>query len=289
MLVGVAHWAAFAALLVWHDALPWPLVVVAFGVLAAWYLSFQHEVIHGHPTPWSWLNRAVAAPPLSLWLPFGVYEETHLDHHRVELTVPGVDPESFYVSEEQWRSASAPRRWLLRANRTLVGRLLVGPLIGPPALVVHQLRRTAREPEQRRVWATHAMAATAVGAVVFGVAGVPAWQYLVGYCWMGMSLTYVRSFVEHLTVPEPATRAAMVRTGWFFSLLFLNNNLHHTHHALPGAPWYRLPRLSEEMGADGAAAEGAGLYHGYREVIRRYALHPFSTPVIPKVDAESRS
>jgi fatty acid desaturase len=82
-------------------------------------------------------------------------------------------------------------------------------------------------------------------------------------------------------VPAPATRCAVVRSGRFFGLLFLNNNLHHTHHALPGAAWFRLPRLTREMGAEAIAADGAGLYRGYLEVFRRFAIRPFCQPVDP--------
>jgi fatty acid desaturase len=105
------------------------------------------------------------------------------------------------------------------------------------------------------MWLIHLASAAVVAWIVFGVADVPVWQYLLGACYLGMSVTYIRSFVEHLGVAEPATRSAVVRSNWFFGLLFLNNNLHHTHHTLPGAAWYRLPVLTDEIAADDAAVD----------------------------------
>jgi fatty acid desaturase len=285
LLVALGCWSGFVALLVWHERLPAMAVVVAFALLGGWYMSLQHEVIHGHPTPWRWLNHTLVWAPLSLWLPFGLYRELHLSHHRSDLTVPGTDPESFYVSPQRWESASGLHRSALRINRTMIGRLAIGPALGPPAQVAHELRLAVHDADRRRVWLAHIVPAVAVAWIVFGVAHVPVWEYVIGYCYLGMSVTYVRSFVEHLAVPAPATRSAVVRSNWFFGLLFLNNNLHHTHHTLPGAAWYHLPRLTDEIASDDAAAEGAGCYAGYVEVMRRYGLRPFSTAVHPLAES----
>jgi fatty acid desaturase len=286
--VALGCWGGFVALLVWHDRLPAVVVVLAFAFVAGWYMSLQHEIIHGHPTPWRWVNHAMAVVPLSLWLPFSIYRDKHLVHHRSDLTMPGSDPESFYVSPEQWERASGPHRLALRANRTMVGRLVIGPSLGPAALVVEGVRLATHDNAAARTWLRHLVLAAAVCWVVFGVADVPVWQYLLGYCYMGMSVTYIRSFVEHLAVPQPATRAAVVRTNWFFGLLFLHNNLHHTHHTLPGAAWYRLPTLTDEIEADVAAGDGAGCYDGYGQIMRRYGLRAFSTPVHPLADFAER-
>jgi fatty acid desaturase len=128
----------------------------------------------------------------------------------------------------------------------------------------------------------HVPVAVATAWLVIGVAGLPAWEYVVGIVWGGTALTLVRSFVEHREVDGARTPSAVVRSNPLWSLLFLNNNLHHTHHAAPGAPWYRLPRLSHELGSDAAARDGAGWYRGYTEVARRYGLRPFDTPVHPR-------
>lgn len=280
--VAVGVWSLWAVMVLAHRSIPWPVSLGGLAIAGGWYMSLQHEVIHGHPTPWRWANLALAAWPLSFWLPYPVYRDEHLEHHEVELTVPGVDPESYYVTPEQWASAGGLRRALLRANRTYLGRIVLGPLLGVPSHVLGQLRLAARDTRYRRVWALHLAVVAALAWVIFVVAGMPAWEYLVGYCWFGVSVTYTRSFVEHRAVGSSEQRTAFVESGKLFGLLFLFNNLHVTHHARPGVAWYRLPALSDEIGAADIARGGAGYYRTYREVIGRYALRPFDTPVHPR-------
>lgn len=288
VFVVLTCWGCFVGLLVVHRQLPDLVVVALFALLGGWYMSVQHEVLHGHPTPWRWLNVTIAFPPLSLWLPYRVYRDSHLLHHRSELSMPGLDPESFYVDAATWDRS--PRWWrlVLRANRTFVGRLTIGPATFPQGLVRWELSLARRDASLRRMWLVHVVGVSVIAWVVFIVAGVPVWQYLLGYCYLGMSVTYIRSFVEHQAIADPAMRSAVVTSGWFFGILFLFNNLHHTHHALPGAPWYRLPRLTEEMGAEAIAASGAGWYRGYAEIMRRHAFRPFSTVVSPLVETNDR-
>src|ERR1700691_5820641 len=83
----------------------WPLWVVLPTTIVALVLhsSLQHEIIHGHPTPSSRINRLLGIVPLSLWLPFERYRQTHLLHHVDErLTDPHDDTESNYWAAEQW-------------------------------------------------------------------------------------------------------------------------------------------------------------------------------------------
>lgn len=286
--LAIVVWGAHLAVWRWHDAMPWPVTVLVFALLGGWYMSLQHETIHGHPTPWRWLNTSIAWMPLSLWLPYATYRRSHLDHHDADLTEPGVDPESFYVSPETWAAAGRLRRTALRINRTLVGRLVLGPWLGIPATIVGDVRAMRHDRSVRIAWLLTVPASVVVGWVVFGVFDVPVWQYLIGYVWGGVSVSYLRSFAEHLAVPEPATRSAMVRSNPVMSLLFLNVNHHHTHHALPGVPWYLVPRYSRDLGAEEIAAAGAGTYRGYMEIARRHAFRSFSQPVHPLAERVSR-
>jgi fatty acid desaturase len=80
---------------------------------------------------------------------------------------------------------------------------------------------------------------------------------------------------------DAGPRSAIVRCGPFFSLLYLNNNLHHTHHVRPGVPWFELPDADAELGAGDVVAAGAGLYAGYGEIARRFLLRPIDAPVRP--------
>jgi fatty acid desaturase len=276
--VGFAIAAGFAAVLTSHESLPTAVVIGALALLGAWYNSLQHEVIHGHPTPWAGVNMALATVPLGLVVPFAVYRETHLAHHRADpLTDPDLDPESFYISAATWERCGPLRRAGLRAMQTLAGRLVLGP---PVAAVRWWGRIVAdRSPIGVARVVTH-VAAVALVLLAVRASGLPISIYVVGVAWCGGALSLLRSFVEHRRT-ETGTPSAVVRSGWFFSLLFLNNNLHHTHHVRPGVPWYGLPEAHAQLDGDRAAAEGAGLYHGYGEVGRRYLFRPFDELVLP--------
>ncbi len=107
---------------------------------------------------------------------------------------------------------------------------------------------------------------------------MPPLLYIAGVAWVGGALTLLRSFAEHRWSPE-GSRSAVVRSGPVMSLLFLNNNLHFTHHERPGEPWYRLPAVHRTIDGDAQAASGAGLYASYVELARRYAFRSFDSPV----------
>lgn len=288
MIVLVAWYAATAAVIVLHAEIPWWVSVPALALLGGLHFSLQHEAIHGHPTPWRRVNTALVGVPLALWCPYRLYRESHLAHHDSELTVPGVDPESYYVSAADWNRAGWLHRRLLGWNRTLAGRLVVGTW-----LVIARAGRDALRAlgtrGGRREWGPHLVLAALTVGVVVGVAGLPWWEYLLGLVWGGTAVTLLRSFAEHRAVT--GDRSAVVASNPFMALIFLNNNLHHTHHARPGAAWYRLPELHRRLGSDDVAREGAGWYRGYAEIARRYLVRPFDTVVHPdgaEVVASSR-
>jgi fatty acid desaturase len=276
--IGVAAAIAggFAAALLGHGRVPIAVTIVGLAVLGAWYNSLQHEVIHGHPTPWPRFNTALATVPLGLIVSFDRYREIHLAHHREpELTDPALDPESFYVSAATWQRWGPVRRAVHHALRTLAGRLVLGPIVFAWRHWRYGLATQGPGAAVRRV-VGHSIGVIAVVLVVRW-SGVPVWAYVIGVAWGGGALSLLRSFVEHRKVDQ-GTRSAVVRSGRFFSLLYLNNNLHHTHHTQPWVPWFDLPAAHSALDGDRAAAAGAGLYRGYREVVRRYLLVPFDRP-----------
>jgi fatty acid desaturase len=71
----------FATLAFWQTLglLPATLLLIGF---TAWYMSLQHELIHGHPTRFAWLNQLFGTLPLAVWYPYGLYRDSHLAHHR---------------------------------------------------------------------------------------------------------------------------------------------------------------------------------------------------------------
>ncbi len=282
LAVAGAIYGGIASVVVGHNHLPWVVAVLLLGILLAWHGSLQHEAIHGHPFRRKWANDLLAWPPLALRLPYHVYRKSHIAHHECEsLTDPFDDTESYYVDAARWHRMSRVRRWLLLAHHTLAGRMV----LGPPVEIMRILSlnaRTIRSGDWRLglVWAGHVAASAAVLAVVTLMAGMPWWQYLLAL-YPAHSLTLVRSYLEHRFVDGDATRSAVVRSGPFFSLLFLNNNLHHTHHAEPGVPWYRLPARAATLNDTETAAGGAGAYRSYVDVFRRYLFRRFDHPVHP--------
>lgn len=274
-------YVAWLVVILGHQSLPWPAEVAALALLGGFYMSLQHEALHGHPTGWRGVNTTLAFAPLSLWLPYLGYRSSHMLHHHTDLTDPQFDPESFYLRPADWEAAGAVKRTYILATRTMLGRLTIGAVHSIGRFLWYELRslRSSRAAASR--WAVHAAAAVLLGWWLFAVVDVPAWEYLLGFVVLGQSFTLLRSFVEHCAVAE-GTRSAVVKAGPVMSLMYLNNNLHHTHHAEPSTPWYALPELHRQLESDGTAAEGAGLYsRGYLEVARRNFVRPFCQPDHP--------
>jgi len=269
--VAVAIAGGLGAVLTWHEHLPTIAVVVALALLSGWYGSLQHEVIHGHPTPWPVVNTALASVPIGLVVRFADYRRTHLDHHAApDLTDPDTDPESFYVSPQRWARAGPLERALLIACSTLAGRLILGPVV----VTAGQCRREARAIRAGQAGRVFGHVATVIVVLaVVRTASVPVWVYVLGAGWGGLAVVLLRSYPEHRAVAD-GSRSAVVRSNLAGRLLFLNNNLHHTHHAQPGLAWYALPAAHERRGDDAAVRAGAGWYRGYGEVARRHLFRP---------------
>lgn len=279
VVVLVGFYAAWLAIVLGHAVIPWPVQMVAYWYLGGLSLSLGHELLHGHPTPWNGLNSAIGYVPTSLWLPFGRYKASHVQHHRSDLTDPFDDPESTYVTPSTWQHAGPLRRRYLLVLRTSLGRFT----IGVPRAILRFWWRELRHIRERAVyvpWLIHLPLAFALGWWLFAVVGVSPWVYVFGYVLGGASVSVMRSFVEHCAVPE-GTRSAVVKAGPVVSLLLMNINLHHTHHAAPDVPWYDIPALHRDMGSDAIAAEGAGCYSSYFEVLRTYLFTPFCQPDHP--------
>src|ERR1700761_8331116 len=105
-----------------------PLTAFLLALLSTWYLSLQHELLHGHPTRSRFINGLLGFAPLAFWFPYGIYRASHLRHHEDEhLTRPVADPESYFVTHAIWQRAGTATRALLTLRNTFVGRLLLGP------------------------------------------------------------------------------------------------------------------------------------------------------------------
>ncbi len=280
--VAACIYAGFAATTWWYHQLPAALVAAAGGYLLAWQGSLQHEVIHGHPTRWRWLNELLVFPALTLWLPFALYRNSHLVHHRVEqLTDPATDPESWYLSAERWRRTGAAGRaglWLLN---TSLGRVTLGPLVMLVRFAAHQARALRRGRLDTGAWLLHCAAAAPVLFWVVGVCGIPLVHYLALFVYPYLALTLMRTFPEHQAEGPVSQRTSAVETNPALALLYLNNNLHVLHHERPWLAWYRLPRVWRAERDRILRDNGGWCYRGYLQVMWRYAVRARSTPCWP--------
>ena len=271
---------AFGLLTWFHDALPWWLLLALGGYLACLHGSLQHEATHGHPTPWRTVNEALVFPALCLWLPYRIYRETHIAHHRdARLTDPLEDPESYYVSQQDWARFGPARRALRWVLNTVAGRLLLGPPRAVWQLAAQETGLLLRG-DRRHVaaWLWHLLGVALV-LLWLAVCGFELWLYILTVAYPGTALTLLRSFLEHQARPAVGERTVVIEAGPVMSLMFLNNNLHALHHAEPRLAWYRLPARYRERRAELLEANGGYLYRGYWEVVARYLLWPKEPPV----------
>ncbi len=264
-----------------HEVLtPW-LTIPVLSVLGAWHLSMQHETIHGHPFRHVWLNDLMGSIPVTLWIPYFSFKKDHIEHHQSDLTHPGLDNESYYVSPEAWASAGKLRKAAYWANRTILFRMFVWTIVSTVTYLWSKIRLMLRGDKQ--TWfamATHVAGLVVVVYFVRSVAGMPLWQFALGTTYGGRILNAIRPFPEHKYQSNTEVRTAMVMAGPFMSLLMLNNNLHVAHHEEPGVAWYEVPNMSARVNAVERAREAGLLYEGgYAEVFRRFSFKPMGAPL----------
>ncbi|MCX5495040.1 fatty acid desaturase [Kaistia dalseonensis] len=286
----LAVYFGWAAVTYFHAAMPLWLVSLVGAVLITAHSSLQHEMLHGHPTRWRGLNRQLASIPLSLWLPYESYRISHLIHHVDDrLTDPLDDPESYYWSEQGWRSLGPIGRALVWAQSTLAGRMLIGPFWNIGRFLRDEAGKIwAGDRTTRRIWSAHLLHVAPVLAWLVFVADMNLAFYLFAIVYPGTAILLIRSFAEHRAEANVIERTAIVEGSWLLGPLFLFNNLHAAHHALPTKPWYELPawyRANRER----LIAENDGLvYRTYFDVARRYLFTPHDRPSHPFGRAPSR-
>lgn len=266
-----------------------PLLALAFVVVAVvLHASLQHECIHGHPTPWIAVNRALVYPSLNLVVPYGRFRDTHLAHHMDQsLTDPYDDPESNFMDPAQWVRLARWRRGLLRANNTLLGRMMLGPVISQVSFMGSdwQLIR-AGDARVRRSWIGHGVMTLGLLGVVW-TAPMPLWVYLCA-AYVGLSILKIRTFLEHRAHAIARARTVIVEDRGPLAFLFLNNNLHAVHHMHPGVPWYDLPARYRAGKARYRACNEHYVYRSYWDVARAHLLRPKDPvphPLWPQPDA----
>jgi fatty acid desaturase len=258
-----------------------PLTIALLTLLSTWYMSLQHELLHGHPTRSRLINGLLGFAPLAVWFPYGIYRDSHLRHHDdPHLTRPEHDPESYFVSGKTWHRAGAATRALLMLRNTFAGRLVVGPAFAIAAVISDAARKVARG-DWRDVprWVAHVTSVAALAWWLQTECGISAWLFVLGVGYSALSLSSVRSFHEHRVADAVEHRTVLNEAAWYWRLLFLNNNYHLVHHDLPHVPWYALREVYETSRQQYIEHSGGFLVKGYSEWLRFYALAPVAHPV----------
>jgi fatty acid desaturase len=283
LMLGLTYavWAA--------GTLIWPLSgMLSIGLTAiaiAQFSSLQHEALHGHPFKNPHLNHALVFPALALVVPYERFRDTHLQHHfDPALTDPYDDPESNYQDPAVWAVMPRLTRWLLRLNNTLLGRMVVGPVIGTWFFIKADIALwRAGTPGILRAWGLNAVGVGMVLVWLLVCTEMPVPAYLLaGY--LGFSLLKIRTFLEHRAHDVARARTVIVEDRGPLALLFLNNNLHVVHHMHPAVPWYRLPTLYAARRDHFLRRNESYVYRSYGDVIRSYlfkAKDPVPHPVWP--------
>jgi fatty acid desaturase len=294
----IAEWPTFAALLGcyggWIALLFGPLwlSVPGLAVMIALQSSLQHEIIHGHPTRYPWLNVALVFASLNLLIPYGRFHDTHLAHHTDEwLTDPYDDPESNYLDPAVWNALPT---WLQRVhvlNATLAGRLLIGVLISQYYFMRSDLRDIcAGRKDVLRDWLLHIPAAALVIWIVIAT-GYPLWAYFLA-AYGGLALLKIRTFAEHRAHEDVQARTAVIEDRGFFAFLFLNNNFHSVHHMYPHISWYALPGFYQAQKGKFMLGNQGYIYKGYRQLFARHFFHckePVPHPLWPSTGDSPKS
>lgn len=268
-----ACYAAWGLAIAAYDLLGPVLAVVLVAPLVTLHSSLQHECVHGHPTRSAALNEALVFLPLGFLFPYRRFKAIHLRHHNDStLTDPYDDPESFYYALADWRRLPWPVQKLLDMNNTFLGRFTLGPAIMAVGFLACEAKLIMRGNRTvMRAWGLHLIGLVPVLAWIMGFSGMPVWLYVL-IAYLGIALVNLRTFAEHQAHETAGGRTAIIEASPFWSLLFLNNNLHYVHHENPRVPWYRLPAVYRTDRHGYRAANEHYVFSGYGEVIRRYLL-----------------
>lgn len=256
------------------------LALIALSFTVALHSSLIHEAIHGHPTRDAAINEALMALPIGLVWPYRRYKWMHMRHHFDErLTDPFDDPESYYKAAFQHEKLPGWFKSALRINNTLLGRMILNPLIGSIGLILMDGRAVlAGDREVIDAWVRHLAGLVVVLFVITMFFAAPLWLYVLVPAWLGQSIIAVRTYAEHQWAESPDGRTIIVERSPL-AFFFLYNNLHVVHHALPTAAWYTLPGHYRARRAEWIAKNGGYVFPNYTALMRQWLLTP-KEPVI---------
>jgi fatty acid desaturase len=275
----------------------WMIAVYLIGVSGYWWLtpiavllitlhsSLQHEALHGHPTSNRRINEALVFLPVGLIFPYRRFRALHLKHHNDELlTDPFEDPETYYLSPEEWAKAGPVMQAIRTFNNMQVGRLVIGPALSILGLIRQDWRLISRgDRDVGTAWLLHLLGLVPVFLWVTWVSGIHPLVYFIAFAYPALSVLSVRTFIEHQARDVVSNRTIVNEDRGMLAFLFLNNNLHFVHHRNPTVAWYRLPRLYRDNRETFLRDNGGYHAKNYWQIFKTYALkrkEPVPHPVM---------
>ena len=269
LMLGLTYVVWAAGTVVWAESAVLSLILT--GVAIAQHSSLQHEALHGHPFRNAALNEALVFPALSVFVPYRRFRDTHLQHHfDPALTDPYDDPESNFLTPDDWARQSWLMQRLLRWNNTLAGRVVLGPVLGTVRFVAGDIALMRRgDLAVIRAWVLHGAGLILPAVWLVGVGTMPVWAYVVAVHF-GFALLKIRTYLEHRAHDAFRARTVVVEDRGPLSLLFLNNNYHVVHHMHPSVAWYLLPGLYASRRAHFLRRNDGYVYRNYGQIIRAH-------------------
>ncbi|MEM1074295.1 MAG: fatty acid desaturase [Pseudomonadota bacterium] len=271
LIICAICYMGFAIATIYAQALG-PVITLAILTLTlTLFSSFNHEVLHGHPFRNELANTVLVFPALGLLIPYPRFRDTHLAHHHdPSLTDPYDDPETNFIDPAVWLTWSAPRKWLYYWNNTLLGRMVIGPVIGLATFYAQDFRAVlAGDREVARAYVFHGVALVPVVWWLSTFGALPLWVYFLAV-YLSHSILKIRTFLEHCAHEKARCRSVIIEDRGPLSFLFLKNNLHALHHARPKLPWYQLDACYAASRDRILTRNGGYAYRSYAQVARLF-------------------
>ena len=277
-LLIAACYASWIALVIYGDAIPVPLWILATAIVTTLFWSIVHEVVHGHPTKYPLINRLLVPFAIGWVFPYERFRDTHIQHHETgELTDPLDDPESWYMYAHEWNLTGRMLKGVLTFNNTLFGRMLIGPVISLSRFFTGEIRLVIQDKSLRAylisVWGLHIATCILLGIFIHYFGSHSFWAYAAA-AYLGLSFLLIRTYLEHQAVDNHYERTVIIEKSCPIAWLFLFNNLHALHHERPGIPWYRLPEIYRDNRSELLKRNNHYVYSSYTEIFRRYFFRP---------------
>ena len=249
--------------------------------------SLSHEILHGHPFASERASTVLGMIQPGLFVPYLRFKRLHLAHHNdANLTDPYDDPETNYLAPQVWAKLPRGMKILLAANNTLLGRMVLGPMIGTFCFVKSDIKQIILGDRRIAVdWLLHVPGVCVVLWVV-SVSPLPFWIYLAA-CYAALSILKIRTFLEHQAHTRASGRSVVVEDRGLLAFLFLNNNFHVVHHMHPNVSWYQLPAQYRAQRNRYLQRNHGYVYRSYAQVFRQFLLcrkdpvaHPLWQPPV---------